>query len=286
MTRRILFVSTPGSRLGKEVAVAFIAAVIVAALLDKLLPYLLNRNGLVVKPLEWWAAIVLCAFGSLLITLQIQSARRDFRLWGTLVAFIGSTVLFVVSVASTRPFDVVDYASINWDKLIGSTQRQVLAEGIVLQGIEVDALVRSLRRSDHLTVKVVLLDPEGHVVKEREADESPGPAHDNRAWLIAKIKSFQAARTGPGSDLWKERFQLLVRDTYPTMAVIVVDDDLYAYFYPFRKRGTESPVFKFPHYRQLNDPLAGSFEGHLLTLLDPKEGAHSPRDYTTLAVTK
>ncbi|MFY9584935.1 MAG: hypothetical protein WAR21_10645 [Candidatus Acidiferrales bacterium] len=267
---------------------AIIAAVIVAALLEQLLPYLLNRNGLVVKPLEWWVAIALCAFGSLLVTLQIQGARRDFRLWGmlALVALIGSTVLFVISVAKTPPFDVTDFSSINWDKVIGSAQRQVLAEGLVLQGIEVDAVVRSLRRFDHLTVKVVLLDPDSHVVKEREDDESPGAAHDNRARLIEKIKSFQVARTGPGSDLWKERFQLLVRDTYPTMAVIVIDDDLYAYFYPFRKKGTESPVFKFPHYTQQNDPLVRLFEDHLLRLLDPKDGAHPPRDYTTLSVVK
>ncbi len=61
------------------------------------------------------------------------------------------------------------------------------------------------------------------------------------------------------------------------MAVIVVDDELYAYLYSFRGKGIESPVFKFPNYKNKNSgPLADLFEGHLRRSLDLNQGAHMP----------
>jgi len=75
---------------------------------------------------------------------------------------------------------------------------------------------------------------------------------------------------------------LAVHDTYPTLAVVVVDDTLYAYSYSFRKKGTDSPVFCFRQYEKSDNPLTHFFEDHLLALFDTKQGAHDPNDYTAL----
>lgn len=200
------------------------------------------------------------------------------------IAFAIVPVLFIRGLPHP-PYTVRSYSSIDWKKLIQGAQREVRAEGTVLDGIDIDDLTKSLTepRARKLNVKLVLLDPEGQAVEQRMRDEGP-TGHDNRFHIREKIRSFQFAQTSAGSDLWKDRFRLVVRDTYPTMAVIVVDDDLYAYFYALRKKGTESPVLQFSNYRN-SGSLATLFEDHLTDSSDEKQGAHEPKNYTTGPIT-
>lgn len=263
----------------------FVAAIIAALLLEVLIQ-ILKRNGVVLESLLQWTGMLSFALGVSLLVHLLQNTAKNSHLWlvslAALVAFGFSAVVLVVAARpSSHSYDVVEYSTINWSKLAKEAESRVLAEGLVLEPtIDIGTLVQSLEQKRNLNIKVVIADPEGRALSQRATDENPNAPPENRARLIEKIRNFQAARNGRGSDIWRDRFQLLVRDTYPTIAVVVVDDTLYAYLYSFRKKGTDSPVFCFQQYKKANDPLARFFENHLLTSLDSKQGAYDPRDYT------
>lgn len=261
-----------------------VAAVIAAVLLECLIQ-ILKHYGVVLEPLLQWMGMLSFVIGVALTEHLLQKTAKNWHLWlvslCAVVAFGSSTVFVAAARPSTHSYDVVEYSSINWKEVIEGAESQVLAEGLVLEpSIDIGALVKSLEQKKNLSVKVVVADPEGRALGQRAADENPNAPPENRARLIEKIRSFQAARISRGSDIWRDRFQLLVLDTYPTIAVVVVDDTLYAYLYSFRKKGTDSPVFYFPEYKKSHDSLARFFEDHLLASLDSRHGAHEPRDYT------
>ena len=272
---------TAGKKLPDDIVIALLMAILAAILLE-LLSQLLKHYGLVVETFTWLLAFAFLTVGFFLVH-QVHQVIRGFgagagRLWFAVGAFLISTVLFVVAVPSSRDFDIVEYSSINWTELIKHAETEVRADGIVLDRLDTGTLIESLKRSARLQVQLVLLDPEGTVVQQRSEDENPKAPHDNPSKIREKIRAFQVARNEPDSGSWRDRFQLFVRNTYPTATVIVVDDELYAYFYPFREMGNQGPVFKFPHYKN-SGPLGELFERHLGKLLDAKEGAYLPQDY-------
>lgn len=61
------------------------------------------------------------------------------------------------------------------------------------------------------------------------------------------------------------------------MTVIIIDDDLYAYFYPYKGLGTSSPVLRFRNYAK--DDRAKFFETHLRSVFKSAVFLSSDADY-------
>ena len=231
--------------------------------------------------------LILSALGVLLLVYATE--RKLAAILQTLfgiVALLLSTVLFVTAASHPHPqppeFAVVDHAGINWQHLIKRVDRVVSAEGIALDNLEVHDVVNVLKKPGRPEVNLVFLDPEGTAVCQRSKDENPVAPHNNVVRIRDKIRSFQVAEKTVLGDAERGRLHLLVRDTYPTMAVYVLDDDLYVYFYSLGKLGTESPVLKFADYNKSD--LAHFFSDQLEASSSPNQGtrngAHSPIDYT------
>jgi hypothetical protein len=54
-------------------------------------------------------------------------------------------------------------------------------------------------------------------------------------------------------ELGKEQHLILKYFTiYPTMAVVIIDDALFVYFYPYGELGTDSPVIVMQNYKENN----------------------------------
>jgi hypothetical protein len=256
---------------------AIVCAIIAAVLLE--VP---GWFGLRLEPYILQPAVLFFAVGVYLVVLATKAGSQIWSPIAAVIAFAIVPVPFIVALPHPL-YTFQDYSSIDWEKLIEGAKREVSAEGIVLDNLDIDDLTRSLMHSSNLNVRLVLLDPEGHAVEERRVDEGP-TAHENRVRIREKIRSFQVARNSAGGDYWKDRFRFYVRDTYPTMSVIVIDDDLYVYFYSFRKKGTRGPVLKFLNYKRTGS-IAEFFEDHLNSTLDEKQGARQPLNYTTGPIT-
>jgi hypothetical protein len=275
----------------RDFVIAFVFAVIAAIGVERLSKFR-EVHGVIFNDTLWTVALLLFFFGILLPFIPWR-IRGFNTLWVAPLMFGASTIFFILSVSNAPippapppPFTVMNYSSIDWNSLIENANSEVFAEGAVLDPFQVHTVVRSLIKHNGLNAKLLLLDPEGKTVLQRSTDENPYAPHDNPARIREKIKAFQAARAEPNSKDWKDRFQLLVCDNYPTMAVLVIDNDLYAYFYSFRELGTDSPVLKFSNYKQAG-PLADFFNGHLRRSADPNNGAHEPqKNYMAATTTK
>ena len=149
---------------------------------------------------------------------------------------------------------------VNWGDLISRSQSKIQASGYYLNGLDANSICKALDNNKTLTVDMVLTDPEGTAICLRQRDEG-NPRTYGR--IISKIIELH---DNCGEDAWK-RLRLKVVDVYPTMSVIIIDDDLYAYFYSqdpskgANTYGSRSPVLKVPNY--VVEPLAEHFTLYL-----------------------
>ena len=130
----------------------------------------------------------------------------------------------------------------------------IRAAGFLVQSIDPDLVKEKSRSNPNFSTELLMVDPlNTEVVCARQRDEG----HDlTYGKLLLKLRIFQSN----SKSLLGNQFKLGVTDAYPTISVIMVDSDLYAYFYPYNKPGTESPILKFTNYE--NDDRARFFVEH------------------------
>lgn len=197
-----------------------------------------------------------------------KSERADLRgALGPAATKIARDMARLGSKAPVAHCEMVSHADVKWSELVDSAKKEIVAAGFAMVNIAVVNRKRVIERicaSPDLKVRVVLADPAARVTAMRVADEN-----DNL--YAAEDIAIVAAR------LLQERTQVLRqkrRDkalevrlfrSYPTLAVVVFDDDMYAYSYPFGTLGSEAPVQVFRNYR--TNTLAQPYRKHMENVL-------------------
>ncbi len=157
---------------------------------------------------------------------------------------------------------IVPYSSVNWDALIEEATHTFRASGFALVKIvEMNSrrLLRKIKELDGFRAEVFLGDPFSPAAAMRARDEN-----DNylAPQVIARVAiQVDDARAALGTLGKAERLVLKHFPSYPTMAVVLIDNDLYAYFYPLGELGTDSPIIIISSYSE--HPLAQFFVEHL-----------------------
>lgn len=148
--------------------------------------------------------------------------------------------------------------------LLGQAKSQVQATGYILDAIDSRKLCTKVREG--LTAEIVLVDPNGKAILQREEDA--GTEGRTKAKLLTIIESYKANC----GNLSERQFKLRLIDKYPALAVFVADGNLYAYPYPYKASGSDFPVLRFNNYAQ--NQLAKPFKAHLDSILDEANKGH------------
>lgn len=146
---------------------------------------------------------------------------------------------------------------------LGEANERVIAAGYVLSDINADSIRGLMEKSPAFSATIVFVDPLGpkNLVCQRQRDEEGDNSnYGNYVEIINKIRDFRSpAKTGG----WiGNRLKVGVIDLYPTLAVILVDNDLYAYFLPYGT-AADSPVLKFKNYARNPHSFGRFFDDHL-----------------------
>lgn len=175
------------------------------------------------------------------------------------------------AVAIPPPYEFVTRNDL--EKSIKDAKTKIEAVGYVLKIIDPDFINNKMKGTPTFTAKIVMVDPLGSkkVICQRQYDEDNKPR--NYTQILERIKEFiQKSKNSLGDHL-----QLGLTDVYPTIAVIIIDDDLYTYFFPYHGLGTDSPVIKFRNYNQ--DERAKFFENHLRKIFESAKYLSKDADY-------
>lgn len=144
---------------------------------------------------------------------------------------------------------------------IEKAQRRVFATGYVLDPIDPKRLADKIKQKADFQVKLVLVDPTSNVVCQRDTDEgSKTPGYEK---LTEKIKRINRYR----EDLPEEAYKVKLSAHYPTMAVYIIDDDVYAYLYPYAASGSDSPVL----WLSEKDETAKFFINHFRSIFEASQ---------------
>ena len=137
---------------------------------------------------------------------------------------------------------------------LNDAKRSIRASGFLVQAIDSDLVNDRVRRAPDFTAELLMVDPlNSAVVCARQRDEDNYLTYEK---IVLKIRIFHKT----SADLLGNKLRLAVTNSYPTMTVVMIDDDLYAYFYPYGKAATGSPVLKIQDYE--TDERAKFFVEH------------------------
>jgi hypothetical protein len=150
---------------------------------------------------------------------------------------------------------------------LAEAKTEILAVGIDVEAINAVLIKDRISQSPGFTATIVMLDPLGKIICQRECDEVIDGNINNRIHkkILLQIESFyDNCRFLLGTGTLK----LKVVDVYPTISIYIIDDDLYTYSYPYHGLGTSSPILKFPHYsKNKGEPSIAFFTNHLAEIL-------------------
>lgn len=195
----------------------------------------------------------------------LRSIRRPSFFWAGILGFVlGIGIGFLAYLYSAKPNQIPPDAPaqlVNHDGLktaLMNAKHSIRATGFLVQAVDPDLVSEKFRSDTNFNAEVLMVDPlRVDVVCERQNDEG-NPLTYGKILLKLRIfhKNFK--------NLLGNRLKVAVTGTYPTMNVIMIDDDLYVYFYSYQKAGTDSPILKFANYA--NDEKAKFFVDHYNSL--------------------
>lgn len=166
-----------------------------------------------------------------------------------------------------RPFEILQYDDVKWATLIGNAKSRIEANGIVLTHVEPGQIVTMVTNNKNFKATLVLMKPQGKAIGAWARDEE---MTRNPAKITQKLLAFRELGASKLSQEEQTRLSVGCVDIYPTIAVTIIDEDLYAYFRPHGIEGTSSPVLKFTDYRKMPQSESGMaaafFERHLQAL--------------------
>ncbi len=149
--------------------------------------------------------------------------------------------------------EIVPYTSVNWDTLIENATSTFRANGFALVKIvELNCrrIVKKIKENDSFFVEIFLGDPFSTEAAMRARDEGDNYLAPQKIALVA-VRLEEARKEL--RELGKEKHLILKHfSIYPTMALVIIDDTLFVYFYPYGKLGTDSPIIILRNYKQNN----------------------------------
>ena len=208
-----------------------------------------------------------------------KHVRRIKFSWGGALGYILAVVMGVMfsiyvskenaNRAVNIPAQLVTKQDLN--VALHGARETVRATGFLINAVEPDLINDKAQRRPNFNAEIIMVDPLNHnVVCLRESDEDNFLTYGK---ILLKIRIFHKN----SKDLLGKRLKLYVADAYPTMSVIIIDDDLYAYFYPYNKPGTDSPILKFKNYAK--DERAKFFIDHFNKLRDAARELSQDADF-------
>lgn len=167
-------------------------------------------------------------------------------------------------VRSPNQVEVVDRADLI--SALKNAEREIKAAGCVVEKLEPGDMSEQLRKRERLRVELVMSDPRGQPVLQRVLDEDDPNVKvrnpdRNKKKILDRIERFKYN----GREFLGDRLKVGVIDAYPTIEVFVVDDDLYAYPFPYRSYGSSMPIMKFKDYEKNEN--ARPYKAHLDNVL-------------------
>jgi hypothetical protein len=162
------------------------------------------------------------------------------------------------------PYELRKYNEMPWAELISGANYRVSAVGISLTLIDeprLEQLIEKIKKNKEFKVKLFMLRPHGKAIEERTRDEEPPPIPNV---IEGKLSTFRKLIKQLGPDDEK-RLTVKCYDEYPTIAVVIIDADLYTYSYIYGERAIRSTVTIFKNYERnpRTSDLAGYFIRHL-----------------------
>lgn len=149
---------------------------------------------------------------------------------------------------------------------IKKAKSRIVATGYVLSDINADLIKGRMEESPNFIATIVMVDPLGvggsnRIICQRQRDEEGDLSNfEDYSEILKKLREFRAPIKT--RNLIGSRLTLGLIDLYPTMTVMLIDDDLYVYFYPYGD-GANSPVIKFSDYVHTRDKRGAFFDEHL-----------------------
>jgi hypothetical protein len=180
-------------------------------------------------------------------------------------------------------YEIALLGDVHLDALATSANSRVRGAGAMLAAVGPDAMTRLIERAltnDRFEVKLIMLKPNGRAAIERAQDE--GTPRDSLKLMNLLAKKLVEFHNKIKDLPPKIRSNLTIKciDAYPTIAVLIIDNDLYAWWYRYGSGERDKPVIILKNYE--TNPrtikLSRFFLDHL-DAVEAKSEAPTEADY-------
>jgi hypothetical protein len=156
---------------------------------------------------------------------------------------------------ASKSYELKRKGEINWDTVIKSAKHRLTATGVALSSLDSQRILE--RAEAGVVTTLTYVDPCGDAIVKRQTDENNYHAARN---IVNTIQKFDPA-TNPIDEKQKRFLEVKITPAYPTMVVIIADEDLYAYFCAYGSVCSDSPVLVFHDYEK--NEAASFFKAHV-----------------------
>lgn len=211
---------------------------------------------IVIVKLKWgWAGILLLIAGFMIATLLVFMGFFP-------ASAVSQKYKDSVSNSADRGYELKAQHDIQWDAALRNAKIRIWASGVSLSKLNPQLIAEKVKEG--VPVQMAYVNPCGDMIKKRMADENNPDAVGNIRININKFDTF----TRDFSETQKDLLKVKLADSYPTMVVIIIDNDLYAYFCPYGTVCSNSPVLIFKDYYEQKPKTTAAkfFEDHFLAV--------------------
>jgi len=216
---------------------------------------------IVIVKLKWgWAGILLLVIGFMIATLLVLTGFFPSSAVSDKYKQNASTSPNM-SAPETREYELKAQHDIMWDAAVKQAKSRIWASGVALSKLNPQLIAEKVKEG--VTVQMAYLSPCGDMVKQRMDDENNPDAAVNIKGNLNKFDTF----TRDFNVMQKDSLKVKLTNVYPTMVVIIIDNDLYAYFCPYGAVCSNSPVLVFKDYEKKPKSTAAKFfEDHFIAV--------------------
>src|SRR6267142_1667852 len=216
---------------------------------------------IVIVKLKWgWAGILLLVIGFMIATLLVLTGFFPSSAVSDKYKQNASTSPNM-SAPETREYELKAQHDIMWEAAVKQAKSRIWASGVALSKLNPQLIAEKVKEG--VTVQMAYLSPCGDMVKQRMDDENNPDAAVNIKGNLNKFDTF----TRDFNVMQKDSLKVKLTNVYPTMVVIIIDNDLSAYFCPYGAVCSNSPVLVFKDYeKKLKSTAAKFFEDHFIAV--------------------
>ncbi|MDQ1524244.1 MAG: hypothetical protein QOE47_2168 [Pyrinomonadaceae bacterium] len=220
---------------------------------------------IVVVKLKWgWTGLVLSVGGFMLASLMVFTGLFPERAVSDKYknSLPQQQQRLFDPTAESRDYELKLQQDVSWDAAIRNAKSRVWASGVALRKLNPQLIAEKVKEG--IPAQIVYVNPCGKTIVSRQNDENNQNALEN---IKGNLRTFNTY-TKDFNEIQKSLLQVKLTEAYPTMVVIIIDDDLYAYFCPYGAVCSNSPVLVFKGYHENKSvsDAAKFFEDHFLAI--------------------